>query len=84
MKMKGHLTILKVYLSQDVDNFYCAFRCWTKNYKAITQLDGDVDFAKLYVDPFDSRTTAYFFTVYANEMMVDGWILDDGHSSDDY
>jgi hypothetical protein len=72
-----------VYLSQDEHNFYCAFRCWTKNYKAITQLCGDADFVALYVDPFDNRTTAYFFQVYVNGIIADGWILDDGRSIDD-
>ncbi|MEO0124266.1 MAG: DUF5916 domain-containing protein [candidate division WOR-3 bacterium] len=71
-----------VYILQDENNLYFAFRCWTKNSKPVNQMSGNDDAVSVYLDPFGSKTTAYLFKVYVSGVYDDGWILDDGRSSD--
>lgn len=71
-----------VYLLQDADNLYAAFRCWATSVKPVNQMTTNDDAVVLFLDPFGSRTTAYFFKVYVSGLYDDGWILDDGRSSD--
>uniref|UniRef100_A0A7V0Z475 Hydrolase n=1 Tax=candidate division WOR-3 bacterium TaxID=2052148 RepID=A0A7V0Z475_UNCW3 len=71
-----------VYLLQDDNNLYVAFRCWTKNTKPVNQMTTNDDAVVLYIDPFGSKTTAYFFTVYISGLYDDGLILDDNRSKD--
>lgn len=71
-----------VYVLQDEDNLYVAFRCWTKNTKPVKQLSGNDDAVIVFLDPFNSKTTAYFFKVYVSGCNDDGLNLDDGRSSD--
>ena len=71
-----------VYVLQDKDNFYVAFRCYAQNHKLAANLGGNVDCATLYIDPFGSKTTAYYFNVCASGTFDDGMILDDGRSED--
>ncbi|HEC79073.1 MAG TPA: hypothetical protein ENI34_08045 [candidate division WOR-3 bacterium] len=73
----------KVYLLQDRDNLYVAFRCWTKNYRLTRELGCHEDQVMLFLDPFYSRTTAYYFGVSASGCYWDGLVLDDGRSVDD-
>lgn len=71
-----------VYVLQDKDNFYVAFRCYAQNHKPAANLGGNVDCATLYIDPFGSKTTAYYFNVCAGGTFDDGMVLDDGRSED--
>jgi len=80
---EGPSDLSEVYLLQDASNLYVAFRCWTKNIKPTTQLGGNEDFVVIYIDPFGSKTTAYYFRTAISGCYNDGWILDDARSSDD-
>ncbi|MEO0227863.1 MAG: DUF5916 domain-containing protein [candidate division WOR-3 bacterium] len=71
-----------VYVLQDENNLYFAFRCWTKNYKPVNQMGSNDDAVSVYLDPFGSKTTAYLFKVYVSGVYDDGWVLDDGRSTD--
>lgn len=71
-----------VYALQDKDNLYFAFRCYAKQHKPTACLIGDEDRVAVGIDPFGSRTTGYYFIVYASEMFDDGWVLDDGRNLD--
>lgn len=72
-----------VYVLQDRENLYVAFRCSAQKHKPTACLTADEDFVSLALDPFGSKTTAYYFTVFASGIYVDGWILDDGRNEDD-
>jgi hypothetical protein len=72
-----------VYLLQDNDNLYVAFRCYAEKHKPIACLTKDEDYVVFGIDPFMSKTTAYYFWVYGSEIMWDGWILDDGRNYDE-
>ncbi|MBS4015096.1 MAG: carbohydrate binding family 9 domain-containing protein [Candidatus Latescibacteria bacterium] len=71
-----------VYLLQDNDNLYVAFRCYAESLKPIACLTKDEDYVVFGIDPVMNKTMAYFFWVYGSEIMWDGWILDDGRSFD--
>ena len=71
-----------VYVLQDADNLYIAFRCYADSIKPIACLTADEDDIRMGIDSFDSRNTAYFFQVYASGIYNDGWVLDDGRSYD--
>lgn len=71
-----------VYVLQDKDNIYVAFRCYAQNHKLAANLGRNADNVTLYIDPFGSKTTAYYFQVYANGGFDDGMMLDDGRSED--
>jgi hypothetical protein len=72
-----------VYLLQDNDNLYVAFRCYAESLKPIACLTKDEDYVVIGIDPFQSKTTAYYFWVYGSEIMWDGFILDDGRTYDE-
>jgi hypothetical protein len=72
-----------VYALQDKENLYIAFRCYADSLKPICRLSGNEDDIKIAIDPFGSKTTAYFFVVNASKRFDDGWILDDGRRLDD-
>jgi hypothetical protein len=71
-----------VYVLQDDENLYVAFRCDAKKHSPIACLTADEDYVAIGIDPFGSKITAYYFIVYASEIIDDGWILDDGRSKD--
>ncbi len=71
-----------VYALQDEENLYFAFCCYADSIKPISCLTADEDFIAVRIDPFDSKTIAYFFNVYASGMIYDGWIFDDGRRMD--
>ncbi len=71
-----------VYVLQDRENLYFAFRCYAEEYEPIASLSGMEDNVKIYIDPFGSKTTAYYFTVFASGIFDDGWLLDDGRTRD--
>ena len=72
-----------VYILQDNDNLYVAFRCYAESIKPIACLTKDEDYVVFGIDPFMSKTSGYYFWVYGSEIMWDGWVLDDGRSYDD-
>jgi len=72
-----------VYLLQDANNLYVAFRCWTKNTKPVKQMTTNDDAVVFYIDPFGSKTTAYSFAVHISGLYSDGLILDDNRSRDE-
>lgn len=72
-----------VYVLQDKENLYFAFRCHADKHPPIACYTGMEDYIKIGVDPFGSKTTAYYFTVHASEIIDDGWLLDDGRRRDD-
>lgn len=71
-----------VYVLQDDHSLYFAFRCMTKKVKPLGQMTGDDDAVTLYLDPFCSKTTAYYFRVCVSGTYSDGLVLDDGRSRD--
>ncbi|OPX18384.1 hypothetical protein BXT86_01445 [candidate division WOR-3 bacterium 4484_100] len=71
-----------VYLLQDNNNLYVAFRCYAENCPLTRQLSGNEDKVMLFLDPFASKTTAYYFGVSISGHRWDGWVLDDGRSTD--
>ncbi len=72
-----------VYVLQDRDNIYFAFRCYADSLKPIACLTGNEDQVILSIDPFGSKTTAYYFSVFGSNIPWDGWVLDDGRTRDD-
>lgn len=72
-----------VYVLQDRENLYFAFRCFAKNHKPIACLTADEDDVRIGLDPFGSKTTAYYFQVFGSGIKYEGWILDDGRTYDD-
>ncbi len=71
-----------VFVLQDEQNLYFAFRCWTRKVKSLNQMTDDDDAVTLYLDPFGSKTTAYYFRVCVSGLYSDGMVLDDGRSGD--
>ncbi len=72
-----------VYVLQDKDNLYVAFRCWADSLKPIACLTGNEEQVIVAIDPFGSKTTAYYFSVFGSNIPWDGWVLDDGRVKDD-
>jgi len=72
-----------VFVLQDAENLYFAFRCYAKEHPPIACFTGNEDYIEIGIDPFGSKSTAYYFTVYASEIRDDGWLLDDGRREDD-
>jgi hypothetical protein len=70
------------YVLQDDENLYVAFRCYADSTKPIACLTADEDYIVVALDPFWSRSTAYFFFVYASGYIEDGWTLDNGAVND--
>ncbi len=71
-----------VYVLQDDNNLYVAFRCYTTKYPPVAQLYGMEEEATLHIDPMDSKSMGYFFKVYASGLYHDGLILDNGANWD--
>ncbi len=76
----GERTVVRVL--QDDGNLYVAFRCYAAKHRPVAQLYGMEEEATLYLDPTDSKGTAYFFKVYGSGLWRSGKILDDGRSED--
>jgi len=72
-----------VYVLQDKDNLYFAFRCYAQNHEPTACFTRDEDYIRISIDPFGSKTTGYYFLVFASELFWDGWVLDDGRTQDD-
>jgi hypothetical protein len=72
-----------VYVLQDENNLYIAFRCYADSIKPIACLTADEDDVRIAVDTFGSKNTAYYFQIYASGIYHDGWVLDDGRTFDD-
>jgi hypothetical protein len=72
-----------VYVLQDKENLYLAFRCYAEKHPPTACLTADEDDIRIAIDAFGSKTTAYYFLVYASGIKNDGWVLDDGRSFDD-
>ncbi len=72
-----------VYVLEDTENLYFAFRCYAQHHKPIIGLTRDEDYVIVKMDPFGSKTTAYYFWVFASKIIWDGWIHDDGRTQDD-
>lgn len=71
-----------VYCQQDEHNLYIAFRCHSVKTKIVSRLGSNEDYVTILLDPFESKTTAYYFTVYASGRIDDGMVFDDGRSTD--
>jgi hypothetical protein len=71
-----------VYVLQDADNLYFAFKCYTKKIKPVVHLTKEEDWVAVAIDPFGSKTTAYYFLLNLSGIYDDGWILDDGRTYD--
>ena len=71
-----------VYLLQDDDNLYVAFRCYARRHPPTANYTKDEDYVTVSFDPFGSRTTGYYFTVYGSGMFVEGLTEDDGRVQD--
>lgn len=72
-----------VYVLQDENNLYFAFRCHAEKHEPIACFTRDEDYVRVSIDPFGSQTTGYYFLVFASQLYWDGWVLDDGRSTDD-
>lgn len=72
-----------VYVLQDKNNLYFAFRCYAEKHKPIASFTTDEDYVVVRIDPFGSKTTGYYFTVFGSNLYYDGWIHDDGRTEDD-
>lgn len=72
-----------VYVLQDAENLYFAFRCYAQSRKPIASPTGDEDYVMVKIDPFGSKTSGYYFWVFVSDQFWDGWLHDDGRSNDD-
>lgn len=81
-EMKPPSELTTVYLLQDGDNLYIAYRCLYRTHEPVANLRGNEDNVTLFLDTFCSKTTAYYFTVCASGTYDDGMILDDGRRTD--
>ena len=70
------------YVLQDKENLYIAYRCFAEKSKPIACLTADEDHVIIGIDPFGSKSQAYFFIVYASGIPQDGLVFDDGRSMD--
>ena len=71
-----------VYVLQDNNNLYVAFRCYAAKHRPVAQLYGMEEEATLHIDPMDSKNLGYFFKVYGSGLFNDGMILDNGANWD--
>lgn len=71
-----------VYLLQDAENLYVAFRCHSVKNPPVAYFTKDEDYVTIKLDPFGSRTSGYFFLVYGSGLFWEGLIMDDGRSQD--
>lgn len=72
-----------IYLLQDDENLYVAFRCYAEKNPPFACYTKDEDYVRVSIDPFGSNTTGYYFLVFASQLAWDGWVLDDGRVWDD-
>ena len=72
-----------VYVLQDEENLYFAFRCYADKYAPFACFTKDEDNIRVSIDPFGSKRTGYYFLVFASGLIWDGWVLDDGRNWDD-
>lgn len=72
-----------IYVLHDRDNLYFLFHCYAQKHEPIACLTADEDNITIAIDPFGSKTTAYYFTVYASGIIHDGWVLENGRVKDD-
>jgi hypothetical protein len=71
-----------VYLLQDAENIYVAFRCHSIKNPPVACLTKDEDYVTFKIDPFGSKTSGYYFLVYGSGLFWDALIMDDGLSQD--
>jgi hypothetical protein len=71
-----------VYVLQDRENLYIALRCYAEKNRPIACLTADEDHVIIGIDPFGSKSQAYFFIVYASGIPQDGLVFDDGRTMD--
>jgi hypothetical protein len=71
-----------VYVLQDENNLYVAFRCWASRRPQVAQLYGVEDEATFYISPTESSDMGYFFKVYGSGLYHDGLLLDGGADQD--
>lgn len=71
-----------VYLLQDEENLYVAFRFYARHHPPTADYTKDEDYAVASIDPFGSRTMGYFFQVFGSGIFYDGILEDDGRVQD--
>jgi hypothetical protein len=71
-----------IYLLQDRENLYVAFRCHSIKHPPTANFTKDEDYVSIAFDPFGSKTAGYFFQVFGSGLFRDGLILDDGRDTD--
>lgn len=71
-----------VYLLQDAENIYVAFRCHSVKNPPVACLTKDEDYVTFKIDPFGSKSNGYYFLVYGSGLFWDALIMDDGLSQD--
>lgn len=71
-----------VYLLQDDENLYVAFRCHAEKNPPTANFTKDEDYVSIGFDPFGSKTNGYFFQVFGSGLFWDGLILDNGSGAD--
>lgn len=79
--MPSERTVVRVL--QDRSNLYVCFSCYYDSLAMIQTLGAGSDNVMVYLDPFGSMTTAYYFKVGASGWFQDGLMLDDGRNTDD-
>jgi hypothetical protein len=79
---KAPSELTTVYVLQDADNLYVAFRCLAARSRPIAAMYGMEEEATVFIDPMDSRSSGYFFKVYGSGLYRSGKILDDGADQD--
>ncbi|HEX7320837.1 MAG TPA: DUF5916 domain-containing protein [bacterium] len=71
-----------VYLLQDKNNLYVAYRCHCRQNKPTVYPGLYEDYVVLYLDPMASKNTAYFFQTTISGVIEDGMMLDNGLNTD--
>jgi len=71
-----------VYMMQDDENLYVAFRCYSQKNPPTKSYTKDEDYVVIGIDPMGSRSGGYFFWQYASGIFWDGMYSDDGRSAD--
>lgn len=71
-----------VYVLQDHDNLYFAFRCYAESLEPVFHLTKSEDWVAVGIDPFNCRTMGYYFLLNGSGIFDDGWVLDDGRTKD--
>jgi hypothetical protein len=71
-----------IYLLQDDENLYVAFRCYGQKHPPTASYTKDEDYVMVGIDPMGSRTNGYFFWQYASGIFWDGMFTDDGRNTD--